>query len=102
MSNRVLIPTPLRPFTGKQDVVEVSGTTVGELLADLTRQFDGLKKHLYTDEGRLRSFVNIYVNDEDIGTCRRKGRRSRTAIPSASSLRSREEAAPPSTRSCRR
>ena len=66
MSNRVLIPTPLRPFTGKQDVVEVSGATVGELLADLTRQFDGLKKHLYTDEGRLRSFVNIYVNDEDI------------------------------------
>ncbi len=66
MSNRVLIPTPLRPFTGKQDVVEVSGATVGDLLADLTRQFDGLKKHLYTDEGRLRSFVNIYVNDEDI------------------------------------
>ena len=66
MSNRVLIPTPLRPFTGKQDAVEVAGATVGELLADLTRQFDGLKKHLYTDEGRLRSFVNIYVNDEDI------------------------------------
>src|SRR5262245_21527847 len=66
MSNRVLIPTPLRPFTGKQDVVEVSGGTVGELLADLTRQYDGLRKHLYTDDGRLRSFVNIYVNDEDI------------------------------------
>jgi molybdopterin/thiamine biosynthesis adenylyltransferase/rhodanese-related sulfurtransferase/molybdopterin converting factor small subunit len=66
MSNRVLIPTPLRPFTGKQDVVEVQGATVGELLADLTRQFDGLKKHLYTDDGRLRSFVNVYINDEDI------------------------------------
>jgi sulfur-carrier protein adenylyltransferase/sulfurtransferase len=66
MSNRVLIPTPLRPFTGKQEIVEVSGGTVGELLADLTRQYDGLKKHLYTDDGRLRSFVNIYVNDEDI------------------------------------
>jgi adenylyltransferase/sulfurtransferase len=66
MSNRVLIPTPLRPFTGKQEMVEVSGGTVGELLADLTRQYDGLRKHLYTDDGRLRSFVNIYVNDEDI------------------------------------
>ena len=66
MSNRVLIPTPLRPFTDKQDAVDVAGATVGELLADLTRQFGGLKKHLYTDDGRLRSFVNIYVNDEDI------------------------------------
>ncbi len=66
MANRVLIPTPLRPFTGKKDVVEVAGATVGEVLADLTRQFEGLKKHLYTDDGRLRSFVNIYVNDEDI------------------------------------
>ena len=66
MSNRVLIPTPLRPFTGKQDAVQVQGTTVGELLVDLTRQFDGLKKHLYTDDGRLRSFVNVYINDEDI------------------------------------
>ena len=73
MSNRVLIPTPLRPFTGKQEVVEVSGATVGELLADLTRQFDGLKKHLYTDEGRLRSFVNIYVNDEDIRYLQKEG-----------------------------
>jgi sulfur-carrier protein adenylyltransferase/sulfurtransferase len=73
MSNRVLIPTPLRPFTGKQEVVEVSGTTVGELLTDLTRQFDGLKKHLYTDEGRLRSFVNIYVNDEDIRYLQKEG-----------------------------
>jgi len=66
MSNRVLIPTPLRPFTDKRDAVDVAGATVGELLSDLTRQFEGLKKHLYTDDGRLRSFVNIYVNDEDI------------------------------------
>jgi molybdopterin/thiamine biosynthesis adenylyltransferase/rhodanese-related sulfurtransferase/molybdopterin converting factor small subunit len=66
MSNRVLIPTPLRPFTGKQEMVEVQGATVGELLADLTRKYDGLKKHLYTEDGRLRSFVNVYVNDEDI------------------------------------
>jgi sulfur-carrier protein adenylyltransferase/sulfurtransferase len=66
MAIRVLIPTPLRPFTDKQDAVDVNGSTVGELLADLTRQYGGLKKHLYTDDGRLRSFVNVYVNDEDI------------------------------------
>lgn len=66
MANKVLIPTPLRPFTDKQDAVDVSGATVGEALAQLTTKFDGLKKHLYTDEGKLRSFVNIYVNDEDI------------------------------------
>ena len=40
--------------------------TVGELLKDLTTRHDGLKKHLYTDDGRLRNFVNVYLNDEDI------------------------------------
>ncbi len=66
MSNKVLIPTPLRPFTDKQDAVEVAGSTVGEALAQLTAKYEGLKKHLYTEEGKLRSFVNIYLNDEDI------------------------------------
>jgi molybdopterin/thiamine biosynthesis adenylyltransferase/rhodanese-related sulfurtransferase/molybdopterin converting factor small subunit len=63
---KINIPTPLRPFTAKQDVVEVDGTTVGELLSALTSRHEGLKKHLYNDEGKLRSFVNIYLNDEDI------------------------------------
>jgi adenylyltransferase/sulfurtransferase len=63
---RILIPTPLRPFTDKLDAVEVDGQTVGELLENLTARFGPLKTHLYTDEGRLRSFVNVYVNDEDI------------------------------------
>ncbi|MDE3155091.1 MAG: molybdopterin-synthase adenylyltransferase MoeB [Acidobacteriota bacterium] len=66
MANRILIPTPLRPYTGKQDAVEVDGGTVGELLADLTRRYGTLKPHLYNERGELRSFVNIYVNDEDI------------------------------------
>ena len=66
MANKILIPTPLRPFTDKQEAVEVSGGTVGELLKQLTSRFDGLEKHLYTEEGKLRSFVNVYVNDEDI------------------------------------
>ncbi len=64
--NKVLIPTPLRPFTDKLDAVEVSGATVGEALAQLTTKYEGLKKHLYTEEGKLRSFVNVYLNDEDI------------------------------------
>jgi molybdopterin/thiamine biosynthesis adenylyltransferase/rhodanese-related sulfurtransferase/molybdopterin converting factor small subunit len=66
MPNKIHIPTPLRPFTDKQEAVEVSGATVGELLADLTTRHSGLRKHLYTDEGRLRNFVNVYLNDEDI------------------------------------
>ena len=66
MPNTIHIPTPLRPFTDKKESVEVSGVTVGELLADLTRRYEGLRKHLYTDEGRLRNFVNVYLNDEDI------------------------------------
>ena len=66
MPNTIHIPTPLRPFTDKQDAVEVNGATVGELLADLTTRHAGLRKHLYTEEGRLRNFVNVYLNDEDI------------------------------------
>lgn len=66
MSIKVLIPTPLRPYAGKQDVVSIDGATVGELLSNLTDQYTELRKHLYTDEGRLRSFVNVYVNDDDI------------------------------------
>jgi len=64
--NMIHIPTPLRPFTDKKEAVEVSGGTVGELLADLTKKYEGLRKHLYTDQGKLRNFVNVYLNDEDI------------------------------------
>src|SRR6187431_669586 len=66
MPNTIHIPTPLRPVTDKQEAVEVTGATVGELLKDLTTKYDGLRKHLYADDGRLRNFVNIYLNDEDI------------------------------------
>jgi sulfur-carrier protein adenylyltransferase/sulfurtransferase len=63
---RILIPTPLRPFTDKQDAVEIDGATIGELLQNLTTKYGGLKQHLYAADGKLRSFVNIYVNDDDI------------------------------------
>ena len=46
--------------------MEASGATIGELLADLTTRYAGLKAHLYNEQGKLRSFVNIYLNDEDI------------------------------------
>ena len=46
--------------------MEVDGHTVGELLKDLTTHYGALKQHLYNADGRLRSFVNVYVNDEDI------------------------------------
>jgi adenylyltransferase/sulfurtransferase len=63
---KILIPTPLRQFAEKQDSVELPGATVGEVLSGLTAKFPDLKKHLYNDEGKLRSFVNVYLNDEDI------------------------------------
>jgi adenylyltransferase/sulfurtransferase len=66
MPVKVIIPTPLRQYTGKQDAVEIKGKTVAEVLSSLTTQFTDLRKHLLTDEGKLRSFVNVYLNDEDI------------------------------------
>ena len=66
MATRILIPTPLRPYTDKQDTVDAEGRTVGELLENLTQKHAGLKAHLFNEQGKLRSFVNVYVNDEDI------------------------------------
>jgi sulfur-carrier protein adenylyltransferase/sulfurtransferase len=66
MSVRILVPTPLRPFTGQQASVSVDGSTVGELLRALTTAHPELRPHLFTAEGGLRSFVNVYVNDDDI------------------------------------
>jgi adenylyltransferase/sulfurtransferase len=63
---KILIPTPLRQYVDKKDSVEISGATVSEVLGALTAQYPDLRKNLYNDEGKLRSFVNVYVNDEDI------------------------------------
>jgi len=63
---KILIPTPLRQFADKKDSVQLTGSTVGEVLKSLTNQYAELRRHLYNDEGKLRSFVNVYVNDEDI------------------------------------
>jgi sulfur-carrier protein adenylyltransferase/sulfurtransferase len=63
---KILIPTALRQFTEGQDSVEVTGATVGEALQGLTTRYPNIKKNLFNDAGKLRSFVNVYVNDEDI------------------------------------
>ncbi len=66
MPVKVMIPTPLRGFTDKLEAVELEGKNVAELLANLTEKYQPLRKHLFNDEGKLRSFVNVYVNEEDI------------------------------------
>lgn len=66
MSVSILIPTALRNYAGGSDTVSVEGSTVEEALGALVEKHPDLKKHLYSDDGHLRHFVNIYVNDEDI------------------------------------
>ncbi len=63
---QVQIPSPLRQYTQKQASVSVSAKTVGDALSGLVAQNPELKKHLYSDDGKLRAFVNVYVNDEDM------------------------------------
>jgi molybdopterin converting factor small subunit len=78
MSLKVSIPTPLRRYTEGQSLIDVSGDSVASALQSLTDKFPPLKQQLYTDDGRLRSFVNVYVNDDDI----RYLQRSETAVRS--------------------
>jgi adenylyltransferase/sulfurtransferase len=66
MATTVFIPTPLRAFTDQQATVQVSGSNVGEVLQNLVSVHAELRHHLFTPDGKLRSFVNVYVNDEDI------------------------------------
>ena len=63
---KIHIPTPLRAFTDKQETVSVEGTTVNEGLAALVAAHPAMQNNLYTPEGKLRSFVNVYLNDEDV------------------------------------
>ncbi|HXE30481.1 MAG TPA: MoaD/ThiS family protein [Terriglobales bacterium] len=62
----IRIPTPLRPLTGGLGEIETQAGSVSEALAALTSRYAEVGNHLFTGEGRLRSFVNVYVNDEDI------------------------------------
>ena len=66
MAVKVIVPAPLRQYAGKQDSVEVNAKTVAEALSTLTSQYSDLRRHLFTEDGKIRSFVNVYLNDEDI------------------------------------
>ena len=62
----IYIPTPLRTFVGGQDAIEVKAATISQALNNLTQIHPDLRKHLFTGDGKLRSFVNLYLNDEDV------------------------------------
>src|SRR5205823_2763022 len=62
----VIVPTALRQFAGGKEEVRLAGGTVGDVLTQLTGEYPDLKQHLYKDDGQLRNFVNVYLNDEDI------------------------------------
>ena len=66
MSVRIRIPTPLRRFTGGAEEVSVSGATVGTAVEDLEKKHPGIKERLCDESGRVRRFVNVYVNGDDI------------------------------------
>jgi molybdopterin converting factor small subunit len=63
---KIHIPTPLRAYTGGLETVSISGTTVDAVFQQLTTNYPDLKQHLFTPDGKLRSFVNVYLNDDDI------------------------------------
>jgi molybdopterin converting factor small subunit len=63
---KIQIPTPLRQYVGKQATVEVGASNVGDALNRLVSKHPDLRRHLYTEDGKLRAFVNVYLNDEDI------------------------------------
>lgn len=66
MSIIVEIPSALKQFTGDLDEVQADGKSVGEVFVSLCRDHEELQKNLYDEQGKIRSFINIYVNDEDI------------------------------------
>ena len=62
----IFIPTPLRTFTAGKDAVEVNAATIAGALDELIVAYPDLRKHLFTSEGKVRAFVNLYLNDEDV------------------------------------
>jgi adenylyltransferase/sulfurtransferase len=79
----IYIPTPLRSFAAGNDAVKVNAVTIAGALAELTRVHPELSKHLFTGEGKVRAFVNLYLNDEDV---RYLPEREATAVSSADTL----------------
>jgi sulfur-carrier protein len=79
----IYIPTPLRPFAAGKDAVEVTAATIAAAMEALTQAHPDLRKHLFTTEGKVRSFVNLYLNDEDV---RYLPAKEATAISSSDTL----------------
>jgi len=72
---KIVIPTPLRQYAGNRDAVDVEAGIVRDALANLVERYDQLRRHLFSDDGRLRNFVNVYVNEEDIRYLEKEGTR---------------------------
>lgn len=66
MTVRVRVPTPLRKFTSGADEVTAQGNTVRALMEDMERQFPGIRERICDETGKIRRFVNVYVNGDDI------------------------------------
>src|SRR3979411_209131 len=99
---KIQIPTPLRQYAGKQPAVEVKAGTIGDALSDLVAQHPDLRRHLYTDQGKLRSFVNVYLNDDDIRYLEKESKPLRdtdtiSIVPSIAGGSVADVAAPPVT-----
>ncbi len=65
---QIIIPTPLRKFTNNESTFTTKGATVKEAIADLTTTHNGLAKHILDDQNNIRTFIRIYVGDDDINT----------------------------------
>jgi len=79
----IIIPTPLRVYAGGRDAVEVDAATVADALQALTQAHPDLRNHLFTPEGKVRAFVNLYLNDEDV---RYLSAREATTVTAADTL----------------
>ena len=77
---KVILPSALKQYAENQPEVDLPGATVSEVLASLTERNPGLRQHIFSDDGRVRAFVNVYVNEDDI---RHLERREGTALTSA-------------------
>ena len=73
MANNVRIPTPLRKLTNEQELVQVDGANIEEILNNLEKNYPGLKERICDENGNVRRFVNIFLNDEDIRFLEEKG-----------------------------
>ncbi len=69
---KIIIPTPLRKFTGNTATFEANGSTIGEAIQELIDSHQGLSKHLLDDSNKLRSFIKVYLGEEDINSLQKE------------------------------